>query len=196
MSASRPASVILRAAIATSGGTEAPDVTYCSICPWTEAIRASTSRVFEWTSSIASTRASRCGSTCRRSSNRMRFCPCTMARMVPSCRRMTWAILASVPTPYSSSTLFTSSVSELRCVTSATGELARTARSSALTLRSRPTCSGTIISGKITVSRRATIGSTWIFSTSRVSTSWVISSRVASSRVSASRAFSCATSFS
>ena len=48
-----------------------------------------------------------------------------------------------------------------RWVMSATGCEVRTARSSALTLRSRPTCSGTIISGKITVSRRATSGSTW-----------------------------------
>src|SRR5437868_1775368 len=85
---------MLRAAMATSGGTDAPDVTYCSIWPWTEAI-------------------------------------------------------------------------------------------SALTLRSRPTCSGTIISGKITVSRSATIGSTWILSTSRASTcvslSWASTSRVSSS---------------
>src|SRR5438445_66186 len=58
MSASRPASVMLRAAIATSGGTEAPDVTYCSIWPWTEAISASTPRVLECASSITSTRAS------------------------------------------------------------------------------------------------------------------------------------------
>src|SRR5438552_4356364 len=198
MSASRPASVMLRAAIATSGGTEAPDVTYCSIWPWTEAISASTSRVLECASSITSTRASRCGSTCRRSRSRMRFCPCTIARIVPSCRRMTCAIFARVPMPYSSSTLLTSSVSELRCVTRATGELARTARSSALTLRSRPTCSGTIISGKITVSRSATIGSTWILSTSRAST-WVspscaLTSGVSTSRVSSSLTGSGATS--
>ncbi len=96
----------------------------------------------------------------------MRRCPWTMARMVPSCSRITWAILASVPIEYSSSTELTSSVSLLRCVMSATGCEVRTARSSALTLRSRPTCSGTIISGKITVSRRATSGSTWICSTS------------------------------
>ena len=74
---------------------------------------------------------------------------------------------------YSSSTAPTSSVSEERWVMSATGCEARTARSSALTLRSRPTCSGTIISGKMTVSRRATSGSTWICSGSRSSASWL-----------------------
>ena len=46
-------------------------------------------------------------------------------------------------------------------MTSATGCEVRTARSSALTLRSRPTWSGTIISGKMTVSRSATSGRTW-----------------------------------
>jgi hypothetical protein len=98
MSASRPPSLMLRAATATSGGTEAPLLTYCSIWAWIEAISASISRVFSDTSSMASTRASRCGSVWTRSSSRMRRCPCTMARMVPSCRRMTCAILASVPT--------------------------------------------------------------------------------------------------
>src|SRR3990170_2458325 len=84
-----------------------------------------------------------------------------MARMVPSCRRITWAICASVPIGYSSSTWPISSCSLERWVTSATGCEVRTARSSALTLRSRPTCSGTIISGKMTVSRSATSGRTW-----------------------------------
>ena len=72
-------------------------------------------------SATSSTRASRCGSVWSRSSSRMRRCPCTMARMVPSCRRMTWAILARVPIGYSSSTALTSSVSEERWVMSATG---------------------------------------------------------------------------
>ena len=44
MSASSPPSVMLRAATATSGGTDAPELTYCSIWAWTDAIRASTSR--------------------------------------------------------------------------------------------------------------------------------------------------------
>ena len=46
MSASRPPSTMLRAATATSGGTDAPLLTYCSIWPWIEAISASISRVF------------------------------------------------------------------------------------------------------------------------------------------------------
>ena len=122
---------------------------------------ASISSVFSLASSMTSTRASRCGSVCSRSSSRMRRWPWTMARIVPSWSRITWAILASVPTGYSSSTLVISSCSLERWVTSATGWEVRTARSSALTLRSRPTWSGTIISGKITVSRSATSGRTW-----------------------------------
>src|SRR5215217_1137084 len=52
-----------------------------------------------------------------------------------------------------------SSCSAWRWVTRAMGPPSATAALSALTLFSRPTCSGTIISGKITVSRRATSGS-------------------------------------
>ncbi len=88
---------MLRAATATSGGTDAPLLTYCSIWPWIEAMSASISRVFSVSSSMTSTRASRCGSVWTRSSRRIRRWPWTMARIVPSWRRMTWAILASVP---------------------------------------------------------------------------------------------------
>ena len=52
-----------------------------------------------------------------------------------------------------------SSCSAWRCVTSAMGPLDSTAALSAATLFSRPTWSGTIISGKMTVSRSATSGS-------------------------------------
>ena len=52
-----------------------------------------------------------------------------------------------------------SSCSAWRWVTSAIGPPSATAALSALTLFSRPTWSGTIISGKMTVSRRATRGS-------------------------------------
>src|SRR3954471_1719287 len=52
-----------------------------------------------------------------------------------------------------------SSWSAMRCVTSAMRPPSATAALSAATLLSRPTCSGTIISGKITVSRSATSGS-------------------------------------
>ena len=55
-----------------------------------------------------------------------------------------------------------SSCSARRCVTSAMRLASATAALSALTLFSRPTWSGTIISGKITVSRRATSGSSRI----------------------------------
>ena len=51
-----------------------------------------------------------------------------------------------------------SSCSALRWVTSAMGPLSATAALSALTLLSRPTWRGTIISGKMTVSRSATSG--------------------------------------
>ena len=52
-----------------------------------------------------------------------------------------------------------SSCSAWRWVTSAIGPPSATAALSALTLFSRPTWSGTIISGKMTVSRSATSGS-------------------------------------
>ena len=52
-----------------------------------------------------------------------------------------------------------SSCSAWRWVTRAMGPPSATAALSALTLFSRPTWSGTIISGKMTVSRRATSGS-------------------------------------
>src|SRR5918999_212845 len=174
MSASSPPSTMLRAATATSGGTDAPLLTYCSLCPWMEAMSSSISSFFSALSSMSSTRASRCGSVWTRSSRRMRRCPWTMARIVPSWRRMTWAILARVPIVYSSSVVLISSCSLERWVTRATGCEARTARSSALTLRSRPTWRGTIISGKITVSRRATSGRTCTRS------SWAPPSSVAS----------------
>ena len=88
---------MLRAATATSGGTDAPLLTYCSICPWIDAISASISRVFSALSSMTSTRASRCGSVWTRSSSRMRRWPWTIARIVPSWRRITCAIFARVP---------------------------------------------------------------------------------------------------
>jgi hypothetical protein len=56
MSASSPPSTMLRAATATSGGTDAPEFTYCSIWPWIEAMSASISSVLAWLSSMTSTR--------------------------------------------------------------------------------------------------------------------------------------------
>src|SRR3982750_49756 len=82
-----------------------------------------------------------------------------MARTVPSCSWTTWAIFASVPTEYSSDGSLISSCSAWRWVTRAMGPPSATAALSALTLFSRPTWSGTIISGKMTVSRSATSGS-------------------------------------
>ena len=84
-----------------------------------------------------------------------------MARTVPSWSWTTWAILASVPTVYSSVGSAMSSFSACRCVTSAMGASSATAWLSALTDFSRPTWRGTIISGKMTVSRRATRASVW-----------------------------------
>ena len=90
---------------------------------------------------------------------RSRDWPWTMARTVPSWSWTTWAILARVPTVYSSEGSSMSSCSAWRWVTSAMGPPSATAALSALTLFSRPTWSGTIISGKMTVSRSATRGS-------------------------------------
>ena len=61
MSASRPGSVMLRAATAASGGTGAPDWTYCSIWPWTVRISAWTSRPSGLLSSSSSTSATMYG---------------------------------------------------------------------------------------------------------------------------------------
>src|SRR3990172_1162833 len=60
-----------------------------------------------------------------------------------------------------------SSWSARRWVTSAMVLPDSTAALSAATLLSRPTWRGTIISGKMTVSRRATSGSSWIFGSVR-----------------------------
>ena len=64
MSASRPGSVMLRAATAASGGTGAPDWTYCSIWPWTVRTSAWTSRPVAGSSSTISMRARMNGSDC------------------------------------------------------------------------------------------------------------------------------------
>ena len=98
MSASKPASVMLRAATAASGGTGAPLATYCSICAWTVRMSAWTSTPVDDVSATGSTRASRYGSTSLKPITRRRCCPCTMARTVPSCSCTTWAIRARVPT--------------------------------------------------------------------------------------------------
>ena len=75
-------------------------------------------------------------------SRRRRCWPCTMARTVPSWSWTTWAILASVPTAYSSDGSVMSSRSAWRWVTSAIGELSATALLRAWTDLSRPTWSG------------------------------------------------------
>jgi hypothetical protein len=79
-----------------------------------------------------------------------------IARTVPSWSCTTCAILAIVPIPYSWAGSEMSSWSAWRWVTSAIRPPSATAAFSAATLLSRPTWSGTIISGKITVSRSAT----------------------------------------
>ena len=89
----------------------------------------------------------------------MRVWPWTIARTVPSWSCTTWAILARVPTSYSSDGSAMSSCSAWRWVTRAIGPPDSTAALSAATLFSRPTWRGTIISGKMTVSRSATSGS-------------------------------------
>ena len=151
--------MMLRAATAASGGTGAPLATYCSIWAWTVRISA-------WTSSPSG--VSSASSSIGRPEVRLGLAepvrraggdwPWTMARTVPSWSWTTWAILASVPMVYSSDGSSMSSCSAWRWVTSAMGPPSATAALSALTLFSRPTWSGTIISGKMTVSRRATSG--------------------------------------
>src|SRR5262245_7760579 len=99
------------------------------------------------------------GSVCANPCRRMRAWPWMIARTVPSWSWTTCAILATVPTPYSWPGSVMSSWSAWRWVTSAIRPPSATAALRAATLLSRPTCSGTIISGKITVSRSATRGS-------------------------------------
>src|SRR3970282_105939 len=70
-------------------------------------------------------------------------------------------------TSYSSDGSEMSSWSARRWVTRAIVLPDSTAALSAATLWSRPTWRGTIISGKMTVSRRATSGSSWIFGSVR-----------------------------
>src|SRR3954447_2761559 len=159
MSASRPGSVMLRAATAASGGTGAPFATYCSICACTLRMSAWISTPSGVSSGSSSTRAARYGPVWVKPWTRMRVWPWTIARTVPSWSCTTWAILARVPTEYSSDGSSMSSCSACRWVTSAMGPEASTAALSAATLFSRPTWSGTIISGKMTVSRSATSGS-------------------------------------
>jgi hypothetical protein len=162
MSARRPGSVMLRAATAASGGTGAPAWTYCSTWACTERMSAWTSTSVEGCSVSSSMRARMNGSVCAKPWRRMRAWPWMIARTVPSWSWTTWAILATVPTPNSCSGSVMSSWSATRWVTSAIRPPSATAALRAATLLSRPTCSGTIISGKITVSRSATSGSSVI----------------------------------
>ena len=98
MSASRPGSVMLRAATAASGGTGAPFATYCSICAWTVRMSAWISTPAGSLSVSSSMCAERYGSVWVKPWTRRRPWPWTMARTVPSWSWTTWAILASVPT--------------------------------------------------------------------------------------------------
>ena len=103
MSASRPGSVMLRAATAASGGTGAPDWTYCSIWPWTRAHQRLDLEALRARRPAAARRAPRWTAPSTSKPSRRRRCwPWTMARTVPSWSWTTWAILASVPTAYSS----------------------------------------------------------------------------------------------
>ena len=97
MSASRPGSVMLRAATAASGGTGAPLATYCSIWAWTVRISASTSTPLGEASVSSSTVATMYGLVGAKPVTRSRPWPWTIARTVPSWSWTTWAILASVP---------------------------------------------------------------------------------------------------
>ncbi len=144
--------MMLRAATAASGGTGAPACTYCSTWAWTA------TSVDDWSSS-SSTRARMNGSVPTKPWRRMRAWPWMIARTVPSWSWTTWAILATVPITYSWAGSVMSSWSACFWVTSAMRPPSATAALSAATLLSRPTWSGTIISGKITVSRSATSGS-------------------------------------
>src|SRR6185503_4952393 len=159
MSARSPGSVMLRAATAASGGTGAPAWTYCSTWAWTERMSAWTSTSVDGCSVSSSIRARMNGSVCANPCRRIRAWPWMMARTVPSWSWTTWAFFATVNTPNRWAVSVMSSWSAWRWVTSAIRPPSATAAFSAATLLSRPTCSGTIISGKITVSRSATSGS-------------------------------------
>ena len=160
MSASRPGSLMLRAATAASGGTGAPLATYCSIWAWTVRISAWTSRPDGLSSSSVSMVARRYGSVAVKPTHAQ--APLALddgadgavlelddlgdlGQRADRRRARTASVM--------------SSCSAWRWVTSAIGPPSATAALSALTLFSRPTWSGTIISGKMTVSRSATSGS-------------------------------------
>ena len=120
MSASSPPSVMLRAATATSGGTRAAvDVLLDLALDRRHEgldLDARLLRVFDELDPRLEVRIS-----LDEVEQPDAPLPWTMARMVPSWSRMTWAILASVPTVYSSSTVPISSASAERWAMSATG---------------------------------------------------------------------------
>jgi len=84
MSASKPGSLMFRAATAASGGTGAPLATYCSIWAWTVRIRAWISMPSGVTSAISSTLTDDVRLVWANPTTRSRLCPWTMALTVPS----------------------------------------------------------------------------------------------------------------
>ena len=104
MSANRPPSVMFRAATATSGGTGAPAVTYCSIWTWIDPMRASISTFVSFSSGIDLVELE-VGIKLYQVQQPNPALTLDDGRIVPFWRRMSCAILAGVPTLCSSSTV-------------------------------------------------------------------------------------------
>jgi hypothetical protein len=159
MSARRPGSVMLRAATAASGGTGAPAWTYCSTWAWTERISA-------WTSTSVDGCLGQLLDAGPDERLGRREAVQAHARLALDDRAHGAVLelddlgdLGNRP-----DRIQLAGLGDVLLVSLALGHegdpaTLRNAALSAATLFSRPTCSGTIISGKITVSRSATSGS-------------------------------------
>ncbi len=160
-SASRPGSSMLVAMTMTSGEMGLPRLADFSRAAFTLRIKASSSRPFPTGSGsgIDSMRACRKGWPSSKDLMRARPTPCTSTRMRPSGSFSMRMIRATVPTVNMSSGPGSSSSCRFWAV-SRIMRLSARAASTALIDRSRLTYSGTIMKGKMTMSRRGRTGRT------------------------------------
>ena len=160
-SARRPGSSMLVAMTMTSGEIGLPRLADFSRAALTLRIRASISRFLSVASGsvIGSMRACRCGWPSSKDTMRARPMPCTSTRMRPSGSFSMRMMRATVPTVKMSSGPGSSSSCRF-CAASRIMRLSERAWSTALIERSRLTYSGTIMNGKITMSRRGRTGRT------------------------------------
>ena len=150
---------MLRAATAASGGTGAPDWTYCSIWPWTVRTSAWTWTSVAGCSASSSTRARMNGSVSTKSSRRSR-----RLALDDGAHRAVLELDDLGDLGQRADVVQLGRVGDVFAVGLALGDQRdRAAFGDGLVegrrLLSRPTWSGTIISGKMTVSRSATSGS-------------------------------------